>query len=100
MSVHHALFALGGAALAGTVAGLAQKGILHKGAVAVTSGVMACSDAITTETQNIIDDANDCRAESRRQAKINAAVQERLAALEEGIRAEETERIDALGAEA
>ena len=99
MSLHHALFAAGGVAFAGVIAGLAQKGILHKGAVAVTSGALAASDAITTGTQNIIDDANDMRAEARRQAKIDAAVKERLAQLEETIREEETARIDALGAE-
>ena len=99
MSIPHALFAVGGATVAGVVAGLASKGILHKGAVAVTSGVMAANEAITAETQSILDDANDCRAEVRRKALIDAAVKERLAKIEDEIRAEETARIDALGCE-
>lgn len=91
----HALFAAGGAALAGLVAGLASNGSLHKAAVAVTTAGMRVSDAVTAETQSIVDDANDARAEARRQAKIDAAVSERLAALEDDIRAEVTAQLDA-----
>ena len=47
-----------------------------------------------------MDDANDVAAEARRQAKIDAAVADRLSALEADIRAEVTAKIDAEGAEA
>lgn len=96
----HALFALGGAAAAGVIAGLASNGTLHKAAVAVTTGAMRVSDAVSAETQSIVDDANDATAEARRQAKIDAAVAARLAELEAGIRAEVTEKVDAEGAKA
>ena len=91
----NALFAAGGAALAGLVAGLASNGALHKAAVAVTTAGMRVSDAVSAETQSIVDDANDACAEARRQAKIDAAVAERLAALEDNIRAEVTAQVDA-----
>lgn len=92
---HHALFALGGAAVAGIAAGLAASGTLHKAAVAVTTAGLRVSDAVSAETQSIVDDATDALAEARRQAKIDAAVAERLAALEDGIRAEVTAEVDA-----
>lgn len=92
---NHALIALGGAAVAGVVAGLSSNGTLHKAAVAVTTAGMRVSDAVSAETQSIVDDANDMRAEARRQAKIDAAVAERLAALEGDIRAEVTAQVDA-----
>lgn len=95
MSAHHFWIAVAGAAAAGTVAGLAQNGTLHKGAVAVTTGAMKLGDAISAETQSIADDAADARAEARRQAKIDAAVKERLASLEPDIRAEVAKAVDA-----
>ena len=75
-----------GAAAAGAVAGLANSGLLHKAAVATTCAGMKVADAVTAET--------------RRQAKIDAAVADRLSALEADIRAEVTAKIDAEGAEA
>ncbi len=99
MSGHFWIFA-GGAAAAGIVAGLASNGILHKGAVAITTGCMKAADAVSAETQSIVDDANDNCAEARRQKKIDAAVKERLDALEADIRAEVTKQVDAEGAEA
>ena len=98
MAGHHiCLFAVGAAA-AGVAAGLGANGILHKGAVKVAEGAMAASDAITAETQSIVDEANDNRAEARRQAKIDAAVAEELAKLEDDIRAKVTAKIDKEGA--
>lgn len=99
MSGHFWIFA-GGAAAAGLVAGLASNGTLHKGAVAVTTGCMKAADAVTSETQSIVDDANDNRAEARRQKKIDSAVKERIDALEPDIRAEVTKLVDEEGAEA
>ena len=89
-----------GAAGAAAVAGLANCGALHKAAVAVTTAGIKVSDAVTSETQAIVDDANDACAEARRQAKIDGAVADRLAALEADIRAEVTAKVDAEGAEA
>ena len=100
MAVHHAWCAVAGAAVAGVVAGLAQTGLLHKAAVAATTAGMRVSDAINAESQSIVDDANDAAAEARRQAKIDAAVRERLAAEEARIRAEITAQVDAEGVEA
>lgn len=89
-----------GAVAAGAVAGLANSGLLHKAAVATTCAGMKVADAVTAETQAVVDDANDVAAEARRQAKIDAAVADRLSALEADIRAEVTAKIDAEGAEA
>lgn len=89
-----------GAAAAGAVAGLANSGLLHKAAVATTCAGMKVADVVTAETQAVVDDANDVAAEARRQAKIDAAVADRLSALEADIRAEVTAMIDAEGAEA
>ncbi len=100
MAAHHFWLFAGGAAAAGAIAGLAQSGLLHKGAVAVTTGVMAAGDAISAENQSIADEAADNRAAARRQAKIDAAVKERLDAVEADIRKEVTAKVDAEGAEA
>ncbi|MDD5800288.1 MAG: DUF1490 domain-containing protein [Coriobacteriales bacterium] len=100
MAVHHFWLFAGGAAAAGAVAGLATSGILHKGAVAVTSGAMRVADAVGSETQSIVDDANDSVAEARRQAKIDAAVKERLAQAEQKIREEVTQKVDEEGVQA
>lgn len=89
-----------GAVAAGAVAGLANSGLLHKAAVATTCAGMKVADVVTAETQAVVDDANDVAAEARRQAKIDAAVADRLSALEADIRAEVTAKIDAEGAEA
>ena len=94
MSGHHICFLAIGAAAAGAVAGLATSGTLHKAAVAVTTGAMAAGDAVAAETQNIVDEATDNRAEARRQAKIDAAVAEELAKLEADIREKVTAKID------
>ena len=69
------------AAAAGAVAGLANSGLLHKAAVATTCAGMKVADAVTAETQAVVDDANDVAAEARRQAKIDAAVADRLSCL-------------------
>lgn len=97
MSAHHFWLFAGGAAAAGAVAGLATSGLLHKGAVAVTSGTMRVVDAVSAETQSIVDDANDDVAEARHKAKIDAAVKERVAEAEKKIRAEVTAKMDAEG---
>ena len=100
MAVHHFWLFAGGAAAAGAVAGPATSGILHKGAVAVTSGAMRVADAVGSETQSIVDDANDSVAEARRQAMIDAAVKERLTQAEQKIREEVTQKVDEEGVQA
>lgn len=98
--LNRCLFALGGAVVAGATAGLAANGCLHKAAVKVTSAGMRLADAVSAETQSVVDDAADVTAEARRQAKIDAAVASRLADLEDGIRAEVTAQVDAEGPKA
>ena len=61
----HILLFAAGAAAAGFVAGLANNGVLHKAAATATSYAMAANDAVTAETQAIMDDAADMRAEAR-----------------------------------
>lgn len=99
MSAHHILLVAGGAVAAGAAAVLGANGLLHKAAVAVAERAMQASDAVSAETQSIVDEATDNRAEARRQAKIDAAVAEELAKLEDGIREKVTARIDEGGAE-
>ena len=89
-----------GAALAGVVAGLASNGTLHKAAVKATVCGLRVSDCVAAETQNVVDEANDVVAEARRESKIQAAVNARLAEMEEDIRKEVTKKIDAEGAQA
>ncbi|WP_058270111.1 hypothetical protein [Olsenella massiliensis] len=94
MSFHKGLCCLGGVALAGVVAGLQKSGVLHKSAVTVTSGAMAVGDAVSAETQSIIDAANDMRAEARRKAKIDALVKAEIAAIEPSMREKATAKVD------
>ncbi len=89
-----------GAALAGVVAGFASNGTLHKAAVKATACGLRVSDCVAAETQNVVDEANDVVAEARREARIQAAVDARLAQLEEGIREEVIKQIDTEGAQA
>ena len=96
MKVNHAWFAVAGAAAAGAVAGLANSGLLHKAAVAVTTAGIKVTDAVAAETQSIVDEADNAALFGL----ANAAVAARLAALEGDIRAEVTAEVDAEGAEA
>ncbi len=100
MSVAHVLYVLGGAAAAGIIGSLGGNGAIHKGAVKAASAGMRMTDAVARVTQTIVDEASDINAEARRQAKIDAAVSERLSELEEGIRAEVTAEVDGTPAEA
>lgn len=99
MGFHHqACIAAAGAAAAAAVVRLAQRGVLHRGAVSVASCGIKLADAVRAETQSIIDDASDATAEARRRVRIDAAVKERLAKEEERIRKEVTAKIDKAGA--
>lgn len=97
MSAHHILLVAGGAVAAGAAAALGANGALHKAAVAVTEKAMQAGDAVAAETQSIVDEATDNRAEARRQAKIDAAVKEELAKLEGDIREKVTAKLDKAG---
>ena len=98
MGFHHqACIAAAGAAATAAVVRLAQRGVLHRGAVSVA----ACGiKLVRAETQSIIDDASDVTAEARRRVRIDAAVKERLAKEEGRIREEVTAEIDKAGADA
>lgn len=99
MISHNVIIAAAGAAVAGVVAGLANSGLLHKGAVKVTSGAIRVGEAIQAETQSIVDDANDATAEARRKARIEAAVRDKMADLEQGVRESVTAQVDAEGSD-
>ncbi len=88
------LCAVGGAAAAGIVGSLSKSGLVHCGAVKVTSACLRVADKVSGVTQSIVDEAADINVEARRQARIDAAVAEKLSQLEEDVRAEVTAQID------
>lgn len=96
MSIPHVLYVVGGVAITSVVGSLDKRGTIHKGAVRVAAAGMRAADKVTHVTQSIVDEANDINAEARRQARIDAAVADRLAELEESIRAEVTARVDGM----
>ncbi len=100
MSIPRALCVVGGAAIAAVIGSLGKNGTVHRGAVKVAAAGMRATDKVTRVTQNIADEASDINAEARRQARIDAAVADRLAELEEGIRAEVTAQVDGVASEA
>ena len=100
MVLHHVLCAAGGVALASVVGSLGKRGAVHTGAVKVAAAGMRVADKVTRVTRSIVDEAEDINAEARRQARIDAAVAERLAEVEEGIRAEVTAQVDGAAQEA
>lgn len=100
MSIPHALYAVGGVAIASVVGSLGKKGTVHKGAVKVAAAGMRAADRVTRVTQSIVDEAADINAEARRQARIDAAVADRISELEKDIRAEVTAQVDGVASEA
>lgn len=99
MSIAHILYVASGAAAAGVVGSLGKDGLVHRGAVKVATACLHVADRVTSVTQSIVDEAADINAEARRQARIDAAVSERLAKLEEGVRAEVIAQVDGTGAD-
>ena len=93
----HAAYVAGGAVVAAGVSALGKKGVVHNTAVKATAAGMRATDAVRRVTQSIADEASDINAEALRQAKIDAAVRERLAAGEADIRAEVEATVDAAG---
>ena len=91
---HVGIFVLGTAATTAASA-VSKTEKFHNALVKCTAGAFKVRDKVTGFTQSVIDEASDINAEASRQAKIDAAVAERIAELEEGIRAEVTKKIDA-----
>ena len=89
-----ALIFVGGMATAGLAKLATGSKAVRGAAVQVTAKALDARDAIQEATQNVKDEADDVRAEADRQRKIDAAVAERLATLEEGIREEVTAEVD------
>ena len=87
-------FFFGGVAAAGALKIASGSSSLRKAAVNGVAMAMEVNDSIQSATQDLMDEADDVRAEAERQRKIDAAVAERLAALEEGIREEVTAQVD------
>lgn len=92
---HHFWIFAGGIAAAAALRGATKSEGVRSGVVKATAQVMKAGDAVSRAAQSVLDDAADVNAEARCQARIDAAVKERLAALEEGIRAEVTKEVDA-----
>lgn len=89
-----ALLFVGGAAAAGIVNLAAKSPTVRSVAVNATAALLDVGDAIQAGTQSIMDEADDVRAEAERQRKIDAAVAERMAKVEEDIREEVVAAID------
>lgn len=89
-----ALFFVGGVATAVLAKLASGSKTVRSVAVSAAAKVMDAHDAIQATTQNIMDDADDMRAEAERMRKIDAAVSDRIAKLEEDIRKEVTAEID------
>lgn len=90
----HVAYVAGGALVAAGLSALGKKGKIHDYAVKATATGMRASNVVQSVAQDIVDEASDINAEARRQARIDAAVRERLASLEDGIRAEVTAEMD------
>lgn len=94
IALSHAAYVAGGALVAAGLSALGKRGKIHDCAVKATATGMRATNAVKSVAQDIVDEASDINAEARRQARIDAAVRERLAALEDGIRAEVAAEMD------
>ncbi len=88
-----------GAVGAGLVGVASKSETVHAGVVKLAAACMRGADKVSSAMQSVADEASDINVEARRQAKIDAAVNERLAALEDEIRAEVIAEIDGTSAE-
>ncbi len=84
----------GGIVVAGAAKLAFQNPSVRKAAVNAIARGMAVNDSIQSATQSLKDDAEDLRAEAKRKAKVDAAVAERLAAIESDIREEVEASLD------
>lgn len=87
-------FFAGGVAAAAALKVMSGVPSVRKAAVNCVATALEINDGVQKATQDIMDEAEDVRAEAERQRKIDAAVAERLAALEEGIRDEVVAEVD------
>ena len=87
------LFA-GGVLAGGIVKLVTETPFARKLAVDSVAKALEINDGVQKITQDIMDEADDVRAEAARQRKIDLAVAERMAALEEGIREEVVAEVD------
>lgn len=87
-------YVAGGALVAAGASSLDKNGHVHGAAVKAAAVGMRAADVVRRVTQTIADEAFDINAEARRQAKIDAAVRERIAGIEADIRAEVEAEID------
>lgn len=85
----------GGIAAAGAVKAASHSKGVRKAAVSGVAKCMAVNDSIQNATQNLMDDADDLRAEAKRKQRIDSAVAERMAELEAKVREEVESEIDA-----
>ena len=90
LALSHIVYVAGGAVAAAGLSALGKKGKIHDCAVKAPATGMRATNAVKSVAQDIVDEASDINAEARRQARIDAAVRERLAVLEDDIRAEVT----------
>lgn len=67
----------------------------HNVAVRVVAAGLRVADAVGAATQTVTDEAADVNADAHRQARIDAAVKERLEASEREIRAQVIAEVDA-----
>lgn len=94
LSFSHLAYVAGGAVVAAGLSALGKRGKIHDCAVKAAATGMRATNAVKSVAQDIVDEASDVNAEARRQARIDAAVRERLAALEDDIRAEVVAEMD------
>ncbi len=108
MAIPHYVFVAGGAAAADVLRGFVRKGRGRKGAAVASQDVhdalvsvvaygMRIADKVSAATRSIADEASDINVEARRQARIDAAVEERLVQIEKDVRAEVTAEVDGAG---
>lgn len=94
MAIPHLALVAAGAIAAGAINAAGRADRAHNVAVRLVAAGMRAADAVGAATQTITDEASDINAEARRQARIDAAVKERLSVLEQDIRAEVTAEVD------
>lgn len=97
MSNKVAYFA-GGIAAAGALVGASRAKSVRKLAVSGVAKCMEISESVQAGTQTLIDEAEDVRAEAKRQRRINAEIAARIAQVEDDIRKEVVAEVDGVPA--
>ena len=88
MAWKKALLVAGGAAASALIQGIAGTKGAHNAAVQGLARCMDISDGIQSAAQSVLDEAEDLRAEAKLQRRIDAAVAEKIAAIEDEVREE------------